>query len=95
MSKQVFISMLRQGNNGNEILSILDAIVNDNVSTDNDSDSSAIAMPTLTEIDFWCIMGGSQTPPLSIANSAQNPVVAGVFGVGGGRIYNKRVLPKL
>lgn len=44
--------MLRQGNNGNEILSILDAIVSDNVSTDNDSDSSAVAMPTLTEIDF-------------------------------------------
>lgn len=99
MSKQVFISMLRQGNNGNEILSILDAIASDNVSgfdyVESPMIETALGLPTLTEIDFWCIMGGSQTPPLNIPNSAQIPVVAGVFGVGGGRIYNKRVPPKL
>lgn len=31
MSKQVLISMLRQGNTGTEILSILDAITSDSV----------------------------------------------------------------
>jgi len=31
MSKQVLISMLRQGNTGNDILAILDVIVNDSV----------------------------------------------------------------
>lgn len=52
MSKQVMISMLRQGATGSDILSILDAIASDNVSTGNDSEDVAVAMPTLQEIDF-------------------------------------------
>lgn len=73
MSKQVLISMLRQGNTGSEILSILDAIASDNVSTDNDSDSSAVAMPTLTEIDFWCILGGQSNAPLKYKEHRPDP----------------------
>jgi hypothetical protein len=47
MSKQVMISMLQQGNSGNDILSILDLITSDAVS-DTQEDNS----PTLEEIDF-------------------------------------------
>jgi hypothetical protein len=48
MSKQILISMLKQGSNGNEILSILDAIVSDSV-----SDADALSVdPTLEEIAF-------------------------------------------
>ena len=50
MSKQVMISMLRQGNNGNQILSILDAIVSDNVSTSEMPSEGNV--PTLEYIDF-------------------------------------------
>lgn len=51
MSKQLLISMLRKGANGQEILSILDAI------TGNTSDIAAdiaggYAEPTLEEIPF-------------------------------------------
>jgi hypothetical protein len=48
MSKQVLISMLRQGNTGNDILAILDAIASDTVS---DAPSVTIE-PTLQEIEF-------------------------------------------
>jgi hypothetical protein len=41
MPKKVLISMLQQGNNGNEILAILDVISND-----------AETEPTLEEIQF-------------------------------------------
>lgn len=44
MSKSVMLSLLAQGNTGTEILSILDALVADNVSEQND--------PTLEEIEF-------------------------------------------
>lgn len=44
--------MLRQGNNGAEILSILDAIVSDSVSAGDDTDSAAVSVPTLQEIEF-------------------------------------------
>ena len=47
MSKQVLISLLAQGNTGNEILSILDTLVADNVSEQSDNG------PTLNEIEFW------------------------------------------
>jgi hypothetical protein len=46
MSKQVLLSLLAQGNNGTEILSILDAIVADEVSEGDDSQG------TLNPIDF-------------------------------------------
>ena len=62
MSKQVMISMLRQGGNGQEILSILDSITSDSVSAFDYVESpmieSALGLPTLTEIDFWCILRG-------------------------------------
>ena len=46
MSKQVLISLLAQGNTGNEILSILDTLAADNVSEQSDN------QPTLNEIEF-------------------------------------------
>ena len=48
MSKQVLISLLAQGNTGAEILSILDALVADNVQQSEDN------APTLNPIEFWC-----------------------------------------
>ena len=47
MSKQVLISLLAQGNNGNEILSILDTLAADHVSEQSDNE------PTLNQIEFW------------------------------------------
>ena len=44
MSKQVLISLLAQGNNGNEILQILDTLVADTVSDNEEVD-----------IEFWLI----------------------------------------
>jgi hypothetical protein len=48
--------MLRQGNTGSEILSILDTLASDNVSNYDYIESpmieSALGLPTLTEIDF-------------------------------------------
>lgn len=51
MSKQVLISMLRQGNTGNEILSILDVIANDTVADAPEADVPT-AEPTLEWINF-------------------------------------------
>lgn len=52
MSKQVMISMLRQGNTASEILSILDSITSDNVTADSDTNSVVVNEPTLHEIEF-------------------------------------------
>ena len=56
MSKSIALSLLAQGNNGNEILSILDAIASDNVSGFDYIESpmieSALGVPTLEEIAF-------------------------------------------
>ena len=46
MSKSVMLSMLAQGNTGDEILSILDALTSDNVSEESDNG------PTLNPIEF-------------------------------------------
>ncbi len=46
MTKTVMLSMLAQGNTGDEILSILDALTADNVS------EVAVNEPTLNEIEF-------------------------------------------
>lgn len=51
MSKQVLISMLRKGANGEQILSILDAITSDSVTEVADT-TSGINVPTLEEIAF-------------------------------------------
>jgi hypothetical protein len=48
MSKSVLISMLAQGNNGSEILSILNSIVADSVS----EEVSEVNYPTLQPIEF-------------------------------------------
>lgn len=51
------LSMLAQGNTGAEIMSILDAIVTDNVSgydyNEGQQIESALGIPTLEEIAFW------------------------------------------
>lgn len=56
MSKSVYVSLLRQGNTGNEILSILDAIASDNVSGFDYIESpmieSALGVPTAFELQF-------------------------------------------
>jgi hypothetical protein len=46
MSKSVLLSLLAQGNTGNEILSILDTLAADNVSESDDN------VPTLNAIEF-------------------------------------------
>jgi hypothetical protein len=50
MSKQVMINMLRQGNTGAEILSILDTLTSDTVSTSEMTSEGNV--PTLEYIDF-------------------------------------------
>jgi hypothetical protein len=47
MSKSIALSLLAQGNNGAEILSILDVIASENVSEVD------VNEPTLNEIEFW------------------------------------------
>jgi hypothetical protein len=55
MSKSVILSMLAQGNTGNEILNILDVIVED-ITQENMNDfvqhAVALNMPTTAEIAF-------------------------------------------
>ena len=46
MSRSIALSMLAQGNTGNEILSILDVIA-------TDESEQSIATPTLDVIEFW------------------------------------------
>lgn len=45
MSKDLLVSMLRKGQNGDQILQILDTIT---------SSDAQIQEPTSEEIDFWC-----------------------------------------
>jgi hypothetical protein len=56
MSTQVMISLLKKGNTGNEILSILDALTTDNVSgfyyIESPQIESVLGIPTLEEIAF-------------------------------------------
>ena len=47
MTKNVMLSLLSKGNNGNEILSILDTLTADNVSEGYDNE------PTADVIEFW------------------------------------------
>jgi len=55
MSQSVAIGMLRQGNTGEQILQILDAIVS-GIEPDNIEECAAhyaaISMPTLDEVEF-------------------------------------------
>lgn len=55
MTRSLLLGQLRQGKNGNQLLSILDTIVED-VTQQNINECAAhyaaISMPTLTEIDF-------------------------------------------
>jgi len=55
MSKSVYVSLLRQGNTGNEILSILDTLVDDNLHlVDGRHRTEALinSIPTLEELSF-------------------------------------------
>jgi len=52
MSKSVYVSLLRQGNTGNEILSILDALVAESVSDAELSQSYGGGIPTAFELQF-------------------------------------------
>ena len=53
MPKSVVLVLLAQGNTGNEILTILDSIVADNVADANTNE------PTLNEVRFWCKLCGT------------------------------------
>jgi len=59
MSKSVYVSLLRQGNTGNEILSILDTLVADNVSgyeyIESPMIEQVLGIPTLEEVSFWLL----------------------------------------
>jgi len=52
MSKSVYVSLLRQGNTGNEILSILDTLVAESVSDAEPSQSYGGGEPTAFELQF-------------------------------------------
>lgn len=52
MSKSVYVSLLRQGNTGNEILSILDSIASDTVSNTEPAQSYGGGEPTAFELQF-------------------------------------------
>ena len=52
MTKQVLISMLRKGSNGEQILNILDAITGDAVTAEVTETMASGSMPTLEEIAF-------------------------------------------
>jgi len=47
MSKEVLVSMLRKGQTGDEILTILDMIA---------GSDDTITEPTLDEIEFWLVL---------------------------------------
>lgn len=51
MSKNVILSLLAQGNTGDEILSILDAIVSEQSAEVNNNE------PTADMIEFWSLTG--------------------------------------
>lgn len=51
MTRETILGLLRQGNTGNEILSILD-IIGDGGASD-DSAQSSLPQPTLSAIEFW------------------------------------------
>ena len=52
MSREVMLGMLRQGNNGNEILSILDVISGDSIEPSTDTNSAAVSYNTGEAIEF-------------------------------------------
>jgi len=52
MNKNLLITMLNKGNNGNEILSILDSITTNDVVDETIETNSKIATPTLEYINF-------------------------------------------
>jgi len=48
------LGLLRQGNNGNDILSILDVIATDVSEQSVESNSAAVSYITGEAIEFWC-----------------------------------------
>lgn len=53
MSRKLLISMLAAGNTGDEMLTILDTIVNNNVDNSTEDSSAGYNEPTSEFIDFW------------------------------------------
>ena len=57
MSPSVMTSLLNKATNGNELLSILDAIVDTNSAEVIEHDTCiSIAVPTLDPVNFWGII---------------------------------------
>ena len=52
MSKSVYVSLLRLGNTGNEILSILESLCSDTVSNTEPAQSYGGGEPTAFELQF-------------------------------------------
>ena len=84
MTRSIALSLLAQGNNGNEILSILDSIAADNVEIDI--------------IEFWWYNGGGSVilwATLFVSAVIRDGTYVALDGyIGGGRSgYKKRKLP--
>jgi len=52
MSRDLMLTLLRRGNTGNDILSILDAIVRDDSSSSDDTQGDAVSYTTGEAIAF-------------------------------------------
>ena len=52
MSRDLMLTLLRKGNTGSEILSILDAIVSDDSSSSDDTQGDAVSYTTGEAISF-------------------------------------------
>ena len=55
MTREIAINLLRQGNNGDQLLQILDTVVEDFTSQNIDDAAAhyaAISMPTLESVEF-------------------------------------------
>ena len=60
MSRDLYVSLLRQGNTGNEILSILESFVD---GSDDSVGAEDGAGPTLNPIAFWWSLRGARMLP--------------------------------
>ena len=76
MSKSVMLSLLAQGNTGDEILSILDTLTAENVSGADDTEGTG------SVIDFWCLRARGLTlcaPYVRLGDISETAVIGGGF----------------
>ena len=92
MSKQVLITLLAQGNTGNEILSILDALAADQVSEGTDSNEEEIVFW------MWCLLWvlwlTLEHPYVMLSDDSGSAVFYGrLFIAAGGVVINPSMPP--